>query len=88
MLTGLFGASSGSAEIFGIDIFNNMDAVRQVIGICPQHDVLFELLTVYEHLSFFYDLKAVNPNPETKEIEIKNLMKEVGIFDKRNSLAY
>jgi ABC-type multidrug transport system ATPase subunit len=35
MLTGLFGASSGSAEVFGIDIFNNMETVRQVIGICP-----------------------------------------------------
>jgi hypothetical protein len=33
-------------------------------------------------------LKAVNPDPKAKEIEIKNLMKDVGIFDKRNSLAY
>lgn len=71
MLTGLFGASEGSAEIFGIresknyysvDVFNEMGRVRQVMGVCPQHDVLFELLTVEEHLSFFYDLKGGNLN--------------------------
>jgi ABC-type multidrug transport system ATPase subunit len=28
MLTGLFGASKGSAEIFGLDMFKDMDSVR------------------------------------------------------------
>lgn len=45
LLTGLFGATEGTAEIFGVDIFNDMDRVRQIMGVCPQHDVLFELLT-------------------------------------------
>lgn len=62
MLTGLFGATEGTAEIFGIDIFNQMNQVRQIMGVCPQHDVLFELLTTQEHLEFFYDLKGADPN--------------------------
>jgi hypothetical protein len=28
MLTGLFGASKGLAEIFGLDMFRDMDSVR------------------------------------------------------------
>lgn len=67
MLTGLFGATKGQAEIFGTDIFNKMDQVRQIMGVCPQHDVLFELLTVEEHLSFFYDLKGADPNKDVKK---------------------
>ena len=44
MLTGLFPPSSGSALVNGFDIVREMDQVRQSIGICPQHDVLFDQL--------------------------------------------
>jgi ATP-binding cassette subfamily A (ABC1) protein 3 len=85
MLTGLFEQSQGAAEVFGIDMFNDMGTVRQIMGVCPQHDVLFELLTTEEHLSIFYDLKG--GDPKTKSAEIEKLMKDVGISDKRNALA-
>ena len=39
------------------------------MGICPQYDVLFELLTTEEHLSFFYDLKGADPKKKSKEIK-------------------
>jgi ABC-type multidrug transport system ATPase subunit len=47
--------------------------------------VLFELLTVEEHLSFFYDLKGGDPSG--KRDEIKKLMIDSGIYDKRSALA-
>jgi ATP-binding cassette subfamily A (ABC1) protein 3 len=50
MLTGLIEQSSGSAEVYGMDLFNDMDSVRKFLGVCPQHDVLFDLLTPLEHL--------------------------------------
>lgn len=62
-----------------------MDAVRQTMGVCPQHDVLFELLTTEEHLNIFYDLKGADP--KLKKAEIEKLMKDVGIYDKKNALA-
>ena len=86
MLTGLFEKSFGSAELFGIDMFTEMSIVRQLMGVCPQHDVLFELLTTEEHLSFFYDLKGADP--AKKKAEIDKLMKDVGVYEKRNALAY
>ena len=46
-----------------------MSSVRQIMGVCPQHDVLFELLTVEEHLSIFYDLKGADPRLKKDEIE-------------------
>jgi ABC-type multidrug transport system ATPase subunit len=35
MLTGLIPADEGAAEVFGIDIFNNMDEMRKQLGVCP-----------------------------------------------------
>lgn len=55
------------------------------MGVCPQHDILFELLTTEEHLSIFYDLKGADP--KLKKAEIEKLMKDVGILDKRHALA-
>ena len=58
MLTGLLTKTEGSAQIFGKDMFTQMDSVRQIMGVCPQHDVLFDLLTPEEHLDIFYDMKG------------------------------
>lgn len=35
ILTGLFEATEGRCEIFGLDMFNDMDSVRQLMGVCP-----------------------------------------------------
>jgi len=35
MLTGLLDPSNGDASVFGIDIFNQMDQMRNNLGVCP-----------------------------------------------------
>jgi len=55
---GLYTPTSGTALVNGYDILGNMDKIRESLGICPQHNVLFDRLTVAEHLSFFTRLKA------------------------------
>ena len=60
MLTGLISSSSGSAKIFENDLFEEMDEVRHYLGVCPQHDILFDLLTPEEHLDIFCDFKGAN----------------------------
>ena len=56
---GLYTPTSGSALINGYDILKDMDHIRKSLGICPQHNVLFDRLTVAEHLGFFTRLKVV-----------------------------
>lgn len=55
ILTGLTSPTAGTALVFGYDIRdpNGMSNIRQMIGVCPQHDILFDLLTPREHLEFF-----------------------------------
>ena len=62
ILTGLFTATSGEAHINGYNITNEMDLIRRSLGICPQHNVLFDRLTVAEHLIFFSMLKVTSNN--------------------------
>lgn len=77
MLTGLLPPSDGSASVYEHDVFHEMQSVREFMGICPQHDVLFELLTPLEHLDLFYELK--NGDPSKKKAEIDQLVMEVGL---------
>ena len=60
MLTGLINSTSGEASLFGNDMFAEMDVVRKEMGVCPQHDVLFDLLTPEEHLDIFYEFKGAS----------------------------
>ena len=35
MLTGLLEPTGGKASVFGLDIFNEMEDFRKVLGVCP-----------------------------------------------------
>ena len=77
MLTGLIERSLGDAKCYDIDLFEEMDEVREFMGVCPQHDVLFDLLTPREHLDIFYDFKGGDPNDKQREIDA--LIQDVGL---------
>ena len=78
MLTGLVESTQGHCEVFGHDLFNEMSDVRQFLGVCPQHDVLFDLLTPEEHLDIFCDFKGVNRG--AKREEIKKMLIDVDLI--------
>ena len=42
ILTGLFPPTSGFATIYGHDIRTEMEEIRKSLGMCPQHNVLFD----------------------------------------------
>lgn len=55
--------------LFGRDLRRDMDFLRGMIGVCPQHDVLFEDLTVREHFEIFAIFKG------SKGAEIESLIR-------------
>ena len=69
MLTGLIEKSSGTASCYDVDVFDEMDELREFMGVCPQHDVLFDNLTCREHLDIFYDFKGGDPKRKKEEID-------------------
>eukprot|EP01135_Chromosphaera_perkinsii_P001854 Nk52_evm3s212 gene=Nk52_evmTU3s212 len=80
MLAGLFPPSSGNAIVSDHSIIHNMPAVRESLGLCPQFDVLFPQLTVWEHLWFFSELKGV-PLHQSMESSMK-LIEILGLKEK------
>lgn len=58
IITGLIPPSSGTVRIDGFDILTDIKIIRQKLGFVPQYNILFDLLTVREHLEFFSRLKG------------------------------
>lgn len=51
--------TSGEIRIDGKDFNENMDEIHNKIGYCAQETILFEELTVMEHISIFEGIKGV-----------------------------
>lgn len=68
MLTGLFHPSSGDAIILGNSIIDGMEDIRKVMGVCPQHDILWDQLTGREHLEMFAAFKGLKKNEIEGEV--------------------
>jgi len=66
-----------------MDADTQMDEIRQTMGVCPQHDCLWDELTVYEHLSFVATVRKVK-NP--KEAITKQIA-QVGLVEKTNAAS-
>lgn len=53
MLSTIISADSGEVSIGGHDLKHNSDAVRKLIGICPQELALYSEMSAFENLMFF-----------------------------------
>ncbi|XP_069554079.1 retinal-specific phospholipid-transporting ATPase ABCA4a isoform X2 [Brachyistius frenatus] len=85
ILTGMFPPTSGTATIYGKDIRTDMDTIRQSLGMCPQHNILFHHMTVAEHI-LFYSLLKGRPIAEAEE-EVENMLQDLGLPHKRDELT-
>ncbi|XP_046463654.1 ATP-binding cassette sub-family A member 7-like isoform X2 [Daphnia pulex] len=85
ILTGLFPPSSGTATINGLDIRYQMDDIRRQLGVCPQHNVLFDQLTVEEHLRFYANLKTGEQIESRKEID--KMIEDLGLSHKKHDIS-
>lgn len=75
IMTGLYTPTSGDVKMYGKSIGSELKNCRQLIGICPQQNILFDNLTVLEHFTLFQKL---NGQPHRKENSIARA-KEVGL---------
>ena len=65
-MIGFIEPTAGDAFIDGKDLRREMNDIYGVMGVCPQHDLLWETLTPREHLNFYGRLKGLQ-GAELKE---------------------
>ncbi|XP_017056192.1 phospholipid-transporting ATPase ABCA3 isoform X3 [Drosophila ficusphila] len=82
MLTGMFPPTSGTAIINGSDIRTNIEGARMSLGICPQHNVLFDEMSVSNHIRFFSRMKGLRG--KAVEQEVAKYLKMIELEDKAN----
>uniref|UniRef100_A0A663MHT6 P-type phospholipid transporter n=1 Tax=Athene cunicularia TaxID=194338 RepID=A0A663MHT6_ATHCN len=85
ILTGLFPPTSGTVLIGGLDIQIHMDSIRHRLGMCPQYNILFNHLTVAEHILFYSQLKGRSRDEAEQELE--TMLEDMGLTHKRNEEA-
>ncbi|KAM7400259.1 hypothetical protein PAMA_004793 [Pampus argenteus] len=85
ILTGLFPPTSGTAYINGRDIRTDMHIIRTSMGMCPQHNILFNHLTVEEHILFYSLLKGRTQAEAEREVE--DMLVDLGLPHKRDDEA-
>merc|ERR1719235_2928800 len=85
VLTGLLPPTEGTAYVWGRDVRTSITAIREGLGICPQHNVLFESLTVEEHMVFCARLRCIPP----KQLDrvITKYLRDVDLEAKRGFMA-
>ena len=79
-LVGNISITSGYAIVNGINITDENVKTkykRQLIGLCPQHDILWDELTPYEHIELYASIRNYDKKDIKKIVEIK--MKEVNL---------
>ncbi|MET0753266.1 MAG: FHA domain-containing protein [Pyrinomonadaceae bacterium] len=84
-LNGMRPASSGSVLINNLDLYQNLDAIKQSIGYVPQDDIIHRELTVYRTLYYVAKLR-LSGDVSRKEIDqiVDEVMDVTGLSERRD----
>ena len=74
MLNGSNPATSGSVSIYGLDLIENIDYLKQIMGFVPQDDIVHKNLTVNKALYYAAKLRMIK---DTTDKEIEERISEV-----------
>ena len=85
ILTGLYPPTSGGATVFGHSVGTQMETIRQLTGVCPQTDLLYDTLTCHEHLSLLGAIKGLSAGELGGQI--RSWIEHVGLADKLHAAA-
>ena len=85
LLAGLEAPDSGAATVAGFNIVEDRERMRQNLGMCPQHDILYDELTNMEHLQLYGSMQGLSDAEANSEAD--RLLAAVGLTSKAGDLA-
>ena len=81
ILTGVLSSSEGKILIKNIDLSNNPEVIRSIVGVCPQFDILWDQLTAYEHLFLYGRIKGITENEK-----FDSLLQDFSLLEKKEQI--
>lgn len=84
MLTGMITPTSGTALVNGFNIRTHINDVRGSVGLCPQHNILFDELTVREHIIFYSRVKGMELMDDIEQ-EVSRFLRVIELEDKADA---
>ncbi|MDF2542757.1 MAG: hypothetical protein K0S47_2475 [Herbinix sp.] len=69
IITGYISATEGTVTINGLDVFDQPEEVKKLIGYLPENPPLYPDMTVKEYLNFVADIKKVKKQEKAKMVE-------------------
>ncbi|XP_047638714.1 phospholipid-transporting ATPase ABCA3-like [Phacochoerus africanus] len=85
VLTGCYRPTRGEVCIYGYDISKNIREIRENMGFCPQHDLLFNDLTLSEHIFFYSVVKRIQR--KIPPLEVDNMLSTFNLLEKRDTFS-
>lgn len=82
ILMGLLKADSGTINIAGYSIPDQLNKLKKIMGLVPQEIALYKSLTAYENLDYFAAQYNI-PRNVRKDI-VKSYLERVGLYERRN----
>lgn len=80
IMSGIISSTSGEMYLEGHNITKEVSKVQRYLGFCPQHNILFDQLTVREHIIFFALMKGFPLRDVEKEVI--RYVDRLGLHDK------
>jgi len=80
IMVGLLAASQGDIYFDGMSISSNLYKIRRNFGVCPQSNIIFDDLTVGEHIDIYSGIKNTN-------VDVDELLKEIDLIDQKDKKA-
>jgi len=85
ILVGMLEATSGNVTIEGLDNRTFIEEVRHHLGFCPQYDILYDDLSIEEHLELIAKMRHMTKQQMNDSIE--EILDLIGLKNDRNTLS-
>ncbi len=86
-MCGYLKPNEGNVYINGIDLYENFDSLKKLIGYVPQSDIVYDNLTLHDMLMYTAKLRLPKDvSPAEREATIDRAIELVELTEKKNSL--
>lgn len=86
-MCGYLKPTQGNVFINGVNLYQNFDSLKKIVGYVPQSDIVYDNLTLHDMLLYTAKLRLPqDTTPAEREAAITRAIDTVELPDKRNSL--